>query len=213
MAHLQVLLASYVLVYGPHDTRNNRAVQMLLKRFQVIHRLAIALFYQPHLGNCQYLMEDITVLPHITFLSLMVISNGHTFGASSFHVLRLCTGVRRMLLMLKTHSEAQPACSSFCICDELTNWKTEELNLNCLQEVEISYLTGVDHEVAFVKCLFRWATVLETIKINFHHSISGSKVRELCETLLSFSRSETCVEFYLHRNAARDAKDQGTGLL
>ena len=37
----------------------------------------------------QYLMEDLTLLPHLLFLHLFVISNGHAFGASGFHILRM----------------------------------------------------------------------------------------------------------------------------
>jgi hypothetical protein len=50
--------------------------------------------------NYQYLMEDMTVLPDITFLHLMVMANGHAFEASAFHVLRLCTGIRSLVLHL-----------------------------------------------------------------------------------------------------------------
>ena len=56
------------------------------------------------LENYQYLMEDMIVLPDITVLCLMVIANGHAFGASVFHVLRLCTGIRRLTLQLPTTS-------------------------------------------------------------------------------------------------------------
>ena len=43
-------------------------------------------------------MEYMTKIPDIAFLSRDVMANGHSFGASSFHVLRLCTGVRKLAL-------------------------------------------------------------------------------------------------------------------
>jgi len=49
--------------------------------------------------NCQYKMEDMVVLPDITFLRLMVVANGNAFEASAFHVLRLSTGIRRLMLL------------------------------------------------------------------------------------------------------------------
>ena len=49
--------------------------------------------------NYDYMMEDMAVLPDITFLRLMVMTNGHAFEASAFHVLRLCTGIRRLMLL------------------------------------------------------------------------------------------------------------------
>ena len=44
-------------------------------------------------------MKDMTVLPNTANLYLVVIANGHAFGASAFHVLRLCTGIRRLMLL------------------------------------------------------------------------------------------------------------------
>ena len=49
--------------------------------------------------NYDYMMEDMAVLPDITFLRLMVMAYGHAFEASAFHVLRLCTGIRRLMLL------------------------------------------------------------------------------------------------------------------
>jgi len=59
------------------------------------------------LENYQYLMEDMIVLPDITFLRLMVVADGHAFEASAFHVLRLCTGIRRLILQLPTSSGSE----------------------------------------------------------------------------------------------------------
>uniref|UniRef100_A0A0A9C8M6 Uncharacterized protein n=1 Tax=Arundo donax TaxID=35708 RepID=A0A0A9C8M6_ARUDO len=131
---------------------------------------------QQDIGNFQYLMEDITVLPYITFLTMLVVNEGHAFGACTFHVFRPCTGIRRLLLVLHTNRdlEAQSACQSGCICDQPTNWKTDELLLNCLQDVDITDLRGTEHEVAFVKRSFNWATVLKKIRIVFVYSMSKS---------------------------------------
>jgi hypothetical protein len=55
------------------------------------------------IGNYQYMMEHMT----LHFLRLMVLANGHAFVASAFHVLRLCTGMRRLMLqtLVATGSE------------------------------------------------------------------------------------------------------------
>jgi hypothetical protein len=49
--------------------------------------------------NQQYLMEDITSLPDIRHMGLGIRTEGHSFGASIFHVLGRCTGVRHLLLI------------------------------------------------------------------------------------------------------------------
>jgi hypothetical protein len=51
----------------------------------------------------EYLMEDITRLPDITFLSIVITAHAHSFGACLFHVLRMCTGVRKLALDTPGH--------------------------------------------------------------------------------------------------------------
>ncbi|TVU40463.1 hypothetical protein EJB05_13929 [Eragrostis curvula] len=107
LGQLQQLGPNVIVVYGNHHSGHNREVLRFLQHFQIIHKLKIVLGYpQGDIGNFQYLMEDITRLPHVTFLTLLVMNEGHAFGASSFHVLRLCTGIRKLSLVLL------PSCNS-----------------------------------------------------------------------------------------------------
>lgn len=48
--------------------------------------------------NYQYLMKDIRMPPRITFLALIVMTDGHAFGASLFHVLKNCTDLTSLSL-------------------------------------------------------------------------------------------------------------------
>ncbi|TVU40450.1 hypothetical protein EJB05_13915, partial [Eragrostis curvula] len=150
------------------------------------------------IGHDQYLMEDITIIPRISFLTLVVMNYGHAFGASLFHVLKKCTGLRSLSLHFDGILEEQFACPSGCICDQRINWKTDKLLLSCLQEVEITNMNGADHEVTFLKQLFNWATALKNMRMVFHCSVSESRARELRQALSSFFGPETCAKFYIH---------------
>ncbi|XBI62735.1 hypothetical protein VPH35_043296 [Triticum aestivum] len=137
-----------------------------------------------------YLMEDMPRLPYILFLSVNVAANEHSFGASLFHVLRLCSSVRKLTIAFDVSTrqlEAQTTCSLGCICHQPPNWKTDEL------------LLGTENEVAFVERFLNWATVLKEMTITFHQSVTESNAEDLCQTLLSFSRPETCMKFYMYR--------------
>ncbi|KAF7035501.1 hypothetical protein CFC21_046370 [Triticum aestivum] len=202
MAHLQWLHAGQFLVYGSdEDFAHNRI--RLLQRFEFIICLDLALYYRKDMSDHQrYLMEDMPRLPYILFLSINVAANEHSFGASLFHVLRLCTGVRKLTLAFDVSTrqlEAQTTCSLGCICHQPPNWKTDELLLSHLVIIEISAWRGTENEVAFVERLLNWATVLKEMMITFHQSVTESNAEDLCQTLLSFSRPETCMKFYVYR--------------
>ncbi|TVU21111.1 hypothetical protein EJB05_30728, partial [Eragrostis curvula] len=228
LGKLQRLSSYFMLGYWQRYDVHNRGVLQLLYRFQDIHRLIIALDYRKasshpllcKMRNFQYVMEDIKVLPNVAFLTILVTDGRHTFGGCLFQVLRLCAGIRRFSLFVcrSRDLEAESTCPTDCICDEATNWKTEELSLNGLQEVEITGLRGAEHEVVFLKLLFNWAVVLEKMRVTFDYSISQSKAKELCQKLSSFSKPETDVQFYMYQNCDRKSvhllslEDEGAGV-
>ncbi|TVU40509.1 hypothetical protein EJB05_13976, partial [Eragrostis curvula] len=193
------------------------------------------------LDNMQYLTEDMTMLPDVTCLKLVVNAMGHAFGVRSFHVLRqwrsvkqnregpgllqyqnegwmrrrkynrfiegrenrICSGIKRLVMALSSGCdlEEQIACSSGCICDQPTNWKTEELLLNFLQELEIQEFGASEHEVEFLKRLLSWATVLKMLTVHFRDSVTKSKAKEVFHICQSFSRPGVRLKFYIYQNS------------
>ena len=91
------------------------------------------------------------------------------------------------------------ACSSDCICGQQSDWKTEELKLNCLQEVQITDLGVSEHEITIMKQLFNWATVLKKLRVTFNYSVTECKAKEFCQMLGSLSRPEMCKEFHIRK--------------
>jgi hypothetical protein len=85
------------------------------------------------------------------------------------------------------------------MCHQPAEWETEELSLNRLEEVEIRHLRGSELEVAFVKRLFSWATVLKQIKVTFYYFIPEIKAKELYQMFWSFCRPGIRMTFYIFR--------------
>ncbi|XP_047060572.1 uncharacterized protein LOC124667312 [Lolium rigidum] len=198
MENLQRLSTYPFFVYGHNDSHKvvNSYTMKLLSHFKLIQTLSFKLVYRLEITNHEYLMEDITRLPNIVDMNLHIEPTGHSFGTSLFHLLSMCTGVRKLTITLdcKTSHPVQTACSAGCVCDQTPNWKTEELTLSCLKNVRVSRWGATDHEAALVKRLLKWATVLETMRITFDRSVAESKAREFCQMLQSFSRPEVCMK-------------------
>ncbi|KAM3372474.1 hypothetical protein ACQJBY_019385 [Aegilops geniculata] len=200
MPLLQQLITSPLIVYGGDMfSARNRHSLMLPHRFHHISKLILILLYLPVCGDERFLMEEMTKLPNITTLGLVVLACGHSFGAGSFHVLKMSSGIRELTLQLVTRSDCKAfaACQSGCICAEPSNWETEDLVLPCLKELAINDLRGTERELALVKRLFKWATMLERVAVIFHDSIAESNREELRRLLLSFSRPAICMKFLL----------------
>ncbi|CAL5077822.1 unnamed protein product [Urochloa decumbens] len=197
-------LSTIFAVYGLEML--NDACLMFMSCVKVIESLTLTLGYMQEINDYQYLMEDLTILPEITSQHLIPRTNGHSFGACSFHVLRICPGIKQLIMDLSERfiMEGQAdECPPGCICGQPPNWKTEELTLNCLHEVEIQEFRGSEHELDFVKRLFSWATALKRMAVTFDCSVSKSMVKELSQVFRAFSRSEICMEFYVYHKKVK----------
>lgn len=197
-AHLQEL-GTIFKVYIRHSSLNLH-YSRLFRHFEA-DSLHLRMSYPAKSVNSyEYLMDGITFLPDVKNLRLSILSGAHAFGASTFHLLRLCAGIRRLKLKLISWKEP-PECPLGCICDQQNGWKSENIFLTLLGEAEICGIKGVEHELVFLKQLFRWATALKKMTITFDPLVAVSD--SLCEEIASFSRSETCVEIYQYRNGRK----------
>uniref|UniRef100_A0ACD5UWQ7 Uncharacterized protein n=1 Tax=Avena sativa TaxID=4498 RepID=A0ACD5UWQ7_AVESA len=197
-AHLQELCTAFK-VYG-RDRSLNPHYLSLFRHFEAISLQLLLVYPANSVNSYEYLMDDITFLPDVKNLVLSFCSRAHAFGASAFHLLRLCAGIRGLKLKFLRYKEP-PECPSGCTCDQQNGWKSEGIFLNRLGEAEIHGIKGVEHEVVFLEQLFRWATALEKMTITFDPLVAVSD--NLCEEIASFSRPETCVEVYLYRNGRK----------
>ncbi|CAN6170632.1 unnamed protein product [Urochloa humidicola] len=203
MPHLRSLGTLAFFVYGQHGLVYNRTTVQFLQHFRAVETLKLLLVCLPMINIFQYLMEEMNALPDLAILHLMVDSNGHAFGAGAFHVLQMCTGIRKLVLELEGFSDLEEptSCQTGCICEQQTNWQTEEFLFAHLQEVEIRNFRGSDHEDSFVKRLFESVTAMTKLKVTFHVSVTESKARELCHMFESFATTPgVCMDFRYRNN-------------
>ncbi|CAM0880059.1 unnamed protein product [Alopecurus aequalis] len=97
VTHLERLGIQLYILEGEQETIENNHYRMkLLWRFEHVHTLDLNILYPQEICTGPYLIEHMPRLPDVTFLALGVIAYGHSFGASSFDVLRRCTGVKKL---------------------------------------------------------------------------------------------------------------------
>ncbi|CAM0908635.1 unnamed protein product [Alopecurus aequalis] len=201
MENLKWLATSSFVVYGRvgrnNKLHNSNCTENLRRWHHCIQNLKVTLSFPSDITNREYLVEDITRFPKVINLTLDIIAKGHSCGPCLYHILRMCTGVRKLYLNLVDERgcrEAQTVCLPGCVCDEPPNWKTDELALNCLQEVKVCNLRGTENEAGLVKKVFDWATSVKIMTVSFDCDVAESKGREFCQMLRSFSRPEICLK-------------------
>ncbi|KAM0841017.1 hypothetical protein ACQ4PT_059300 [Festuca glaucescens] len=100
IAHLENLGIHFYILHGEDEEafEHNHYWLTFLLRYEHIRSLDLMISYPPDICTGPYLTENMPSLPNITFLALGLIIWGHSFGASSFDVLRRCTGVKKLHL-------------------------------------------------------------------------------------------------------------------
>uniref|UniRef100_A0ACD5VP73 Uncharacterized protein n=1 Tax=Avena sativa TaxID=4498 RepID=A0ACD5VP73_AVESA len=97
MAHLEKLgIELFILEEDEEAAERNQYGMTLLRRFDHIHTLDVQISYPQEICIGPYLMEGMPTLPGITILTLGIMAYGHSFGGSSFDIIRRCTGVKQM---------------------------------------------------------------------------------------------------------------------
>uniref|UniRef100_K4A2Y9 F-box/LRR-repeat protein 15/At3g58940/PEG3-like LRR domain-containing protein n=1 Tax=Setaria italica TaxID=4555 RepID=K4A2Y9_SETIT len=113
-------------------------------------------------------LQEMFQLPNISALELCVGTRGHVYGAMALNLLRICNATQRLKLFVRpvfwrTNDEA---CAFDCPCNQPQNWRSQNISLTSLEELEIENFEGSDHEVDFLKLLFRCAPLVNvTLKL------------------------------------------------
>jgi hypothetical protein len=66
------------------------------------------------------------------------------------------------------------ACPVDCLCDEPSDWRTQSIFLAGLENVEIEGVEGEDHELDFLKVIFRCAPMLRRVALGLSDEATPS---------------------------------------
>ncbi|KAM0912287.1 hypothetical protein ACQ4PT_012965 [Festuca glaucescens] len=119
---------------------------------------------------------DKHMVTNFSSLDLHLRTKGHVFGAIVLYLLGL-DRIRKAIWNLKIvllGSEVKDACPADCLCDEPKDWRTQSIFLAGLQKVEIEGVKGEDHELDFLKVIFRGAPTLRRVALELSDEATPS---------------------------------------
>ncbi|KAL6639250.1 hypothetical protein ACP70R_022980 [Stipagrostis hirtigluma subsp. patula] len=154
-------------------------------------------FYHDLLDVNRSFAQEIAQLlvPNFSYLEMDLQTEVHVFGPMVLHILQIRPAIQRLKVVL-ARGKAGESCLENCPCDEPNNWRTENVALTDLEEVEIVGFKGKDHEVDLLKLLFRSAIVLKrvTVKLSDKFSLSNGGYK----TIYSIFEEYPLVECYVY---------------
>ncbi|KAK1613043.1 hypothetical protein QYE76_036716 [Lolium multiflorum] len=145
------------------------------------------------------------MLAKFSVLELHLRPKGHAFGAFMFHLLgmnRFFRATQRLKVVLQRSSLKQE-CPLDCACDH-PDWRSRTSSLTALEEVEISGFQGHDHEIDFLKLIFKCAPMLKRMIVRFPHEVLY-RDHHGCTQIRNILREYSSVECYLYLSSASAA--------
>ncbi|KAF7072102.1 hypothetical protein CFC21_077281 [Triticum aestivum] len=91
----------------------------------------------------------------------------HVFGAFALHLLGMhpIRSATRKLKIIVQRSEFKEECPVNCPCDEPKSWRSKNISLINLEEVEMEGFEGEDHEFDLLKVIIRCAPTLKRLAV------------------------------------------------
>ncbi|CAN6205355.1 unnamed protein product [Urochloa humidicola] len=118
-----------------------------------------------------YLKQYIVQFPYFSFLQLSLVTWGHIYGSTLLKVLEVCTDIKRLKLDIYELKCRKP-CTQNCPCDQAYNWRSQNISLAALEEVEINGFQGAGHEVDLLKLILRCSPMLKIITVTLSDKVS-----------------------------------------
>ncbi|XP_020185081.1 uncharacterized protein [Aegilops tauschii subsp. strangulata] len=125
-------------------------------------------------------------------LELHLITTGHAFGALVFHLLgmnRIRTATRRLKVVLQ-RSALKEVCPPYCLCE--SNWRSQTISLDALEEVEFNGFSGADHEFDLLELILGCAPTLKRMIVKLSDETSASN--DGCAKIVNILKACSSVE-------------------
>jgi hypothetical protein len=93
------------------------------------------------------------------------------------------------------------ACLPNCLCDQQQNWRSQNIFLMGLEEVEIENFGGRDHEVDFLNLLFRCAPLTKVIVKLVSNVVARSRA---CKQVCNIFKANPAAECHVYHECGNE---------
>ncbi|KAL6657584.1 hypothetical protein ACP70R_005364 [Stipagrostis hirtigluma subsp. patula] len=146
-------------------------------------------------------LQEMFPISSFSVLELRLETRGHVFGAMVLNLLRNCNAIQKLKLVIERREETDEQCPPNCDCDQPQNWRSQNISLRILEEVEIENFKGSDHEVDFLKLLFRCAPLTKVIVKLTYKAARSSKG---CKEIYHIFKANASVECYVYNKRGKE---------
>uniref|UniRef100_M8B0L4 F-box/LRR-repeat protein 15/At3g58940/PEG3-like LRR domain-containing protein n=1 Tax=Aegilops tauschii TaxID=37682 RepID=M8B0L4_AEGTA len=116
------------------------------------------------------------IVDAFSVLELHLETAGHVFGAFVFHLIGMnCIHSAMQRLRVVLQRSMKEGCLTNCRCDPM-NWKTENMSLTALKEMEVDGFEGEDHEFDFLKLVVKSAPNLDRVTVKLSREDSSRPI-------------------------------------
>ncbi|CAL5083411.1 unnamed protein product [Urochloa decumbens] len=147
----------------------------LFRRFDVVDELCLRLSMPLKGEQYNKFLQDMDELPKAKVLEVKGLSTKRHLEPTMLHLLRKHNRLTKIKVDLFPANLKEIECLHGCGCVPTESWTTDDINLDSLEEVEISSFTGAPEDINLLKLLFRYRIKIRKLAIQTPSGISLSQ--------------------------------------
>ncbi|CAL5072232.1 unnamed protein product [Urochloa decumbens] len=155
-------------------------VVALFTRFDAVDELCLRLSMPLKGEQYSKFLQDMDELPKTKALEVKGLSTKRHLEPTMLHLLRKHNRLTKIKVDLFPANPKEIECLHGCGCVPTESWTTDDINLDSLEEVEISSFTGAPEDINLLKLLFRCRIKIRRMAIHTPSNISLSQDMQKC---------------------------------
>ncbi|KAL6841938.1 hypothetical protein ACP4OV_028450 [Aristida adscensionis] len=143
-------------------------------------------------------LQGMFPFPNFSALELYLETQGHVYGATVFNLLRIYNVIHKLKIVIGHRKNTDQACLPNCDCAQPQNWRSQNISLMVLEEVEIENFRGGDCEVDFLKLVFRCASLKKVMM-----KLDSKPNRRGCKATYNIFKANPSVKSYVFEKCVK----------